>query len=110
MTISKGDSIKIIIIYSLEKPSLPTVNIHKHPHTYWEKNIRPPLTLVYALEFKDQTEDDIINNFISQPSMSRNLKCQMLKIVLEDETQEDPLEDIYDQHIHTTVVCNNIPI
>ena len=59
------------------------VKIHKHPYEYWEQKIHPPLTLVEALEFKDQTKDDVINNFMSQPPTSGNLKFQMLKIVLE---------------------------
>ena len=46
MTITRGDSIQNIIIYPPSKPSLPLVKIHKHPNTYWEQNIRPPLTLV----------------------------------------------------------------
>ena len=52
MTITRGNSVKNIVIYPPAKPSLPTIKIHKHPDTYWEKNIRPPLTLVEALEFK----------------------------------------------------------
>ena len=34
----------------------------------------------------------------------------MLKIVLEDEAQEDPMIDLEDQHIPTTYVCNIIPV
>ena len=83
MTIARGDAIKNIAIYPPTKPSLPTINIHKQPHTYWEQNIRSPLTIVEALEFNDQTEDDVINNFINQPSTSRNLRCQMLKAVID---------------------------
>ena len=55
MTITRGDSIENIIIYPPTKLSLPKIKIHKHPCTYWEQNIRPPLTLVEALDFKDQT-------------------------------------------------------
>ena len=86
------------------------VKIHKNPCTYWEQKIRSPLTLVEALEFKDQTEDEIINNFISQPPTSGNLKCQMLKTVLGNQDQEDPVINLEDQHIPTTIVCNIIPI
>ena len=110
MTITRGDFIKNIITYLPTKPSLPMVKIHKHPCTYWDKNIRSPLTLVEALEFKDQIEDDIINNFMSQPPTSENLKCQMLKTVLKDEFQEDPLTYLESQYIPTTDVCNSIPI
>ena len=110
MTITRGDSIKNIIIYPPAKPSLPTIKIQKHPCTYWEKNIHPPLTLVEALEFKDQTEDDVINNFMNQSPMLGNLKCKILKIVLENEDQEDPMTNLEDQHIPTTTVRNIIPI
>ena len=109
MTIARGDSIKKIIIYPPSKPSLPMVHIHKHLHTYWEKNICPPMTLIEALEFKDQTEDDVINNFMNQPPTSKNLKFQMLKIFLEEEIQEDLLKNLDDKHIPTTIVRNNIP-
>ena len=110
MTITRGDSIKNIIIYPPAKPRLPTIKIHKHPYAYWEKKICPPLTLVEALEFKDQTEDDVIDNFMSQPPTYGNLKFQMLKTVLEDEVQEDPLTEFEDRYITTNTVCNIIPI
>ena len=83
---------------------------NRHPHTYWEQNIHSPLTIVEALEFKNQIEDDVTNNFMNQISASGNLKCQMLKSVLDDETQEYPLVNIDNQHIPTTVVRNSIPI
>ena len=110
MTITRGDSIKNIIIYPPTKPSLPTVKIHKNLCTYWEENIRPPLTLVEALEFKDHTEDDVINNFMNQSPTTGNLKCQMLKTILENEDQEDHVTDFENQHISTTTVRNSIPI
>ena len=76
---AKGDSINNIFIYPLAKPCLPTINIHKQPHTYWEQKQISPLTIVEALKLKDQTEDDVINNFMIQPSISENLKWKMLK-------------------------------
>ena len=36
MTITRGDSIKNIIIYLPAKPSLPMIKIHKNPDTYWD--------------------------------------------------------------------------
>lgn len=86
MTISRGYFIKNIIIYPPTKPILFMVKTHKYMHTYWEQKIHPPLTLVEALQFKDQTKDNVINKFMNQPPTYGNLKCQMLKIVLEDET------------------------
>ena len=47
---------------------------------------------------------------MNQPSTTRNLKCQMLKIFLDDELQEDPLADIDNQHIRRNAVRNSIPI
>lgn len=47
---------------------------------------------------------------MNQPSKSKNLKLQMLKVAFDDEAQEDPLVDIDNQHIPTTVVRNSIPI
>ena len=47
---------------------------------------------------------------MNQPSTSGNLKFQMLKKFLEDETQEDLLENLDDRHIPTTAIRNNIPV
>ena len=73
MTIARGDFIKNIIIYPPAKESLLMINIHRHPHTYWEQNICSPMTVVEALEFQDQTEDDVINNFLNQLFTPENL-------------------------------------
>lgn len=63
-TIRKGDAIKNMVLYPPSWPSLPIVKICKKPPAYLEERIHSPLTVVEALEFKDHTEDDIINNFI----------------------------------------------
>ena len=68
------------------------------------------MKLVEALEFKDQTKDDVIINFMNQSPKPENMKFQMLKIVLEHEDQEDPVTDFETQHISTTTVRSNIPI
>ena len=65
MTITRGNSIKNIVIYPPAKPNLPTIKSCKHQDTYWEQNIRPPLTLVEALEFKNQTKDDLNSNVMN---------------------------------------------
>ena len=62
------------------------------------------------MEFKDQTEDEDINNFINQPSNVSNVKCQMLKAILSNEAMEDPLKDTDDQHIQTPIVHNSKPV
>jgi hypothetical protein len=76
------------------------------PPRYPEKDLRPPLTLEEALELKNQLEDDVINSFINSPAIVSNPTCQMLKVVLENEAQGDPLEELMEQQIPTTVVHN----
>eukprot|EP00253_Pinus_taeda_P022392 PITA_22392 len=76
---------------------------------------RPWLAIVdayisYALEFKNQIEDDVINTFINHPTTMSNLRCHMTKAVLENEIEEDSLRDINDQPIPKTIVYNSKPI
>lgn len=75
------------------------MKIHKKPPSYLEESIHSLLTIVEALEFKNQIEDDVINNFINQLASMNNVKCQILKAILNNESSEDPLKDTYDQHI-----------
>ena len=103
----KGDAIKNLVLYPPTKSSFPFVKICKQPPAYLEESIRSPLTVAEALEFKDQTEDDVINNFINLPANVSNVKCQMLKAILDNEALEDPLKDTDDQHIQMTDVHNS---
>jgi hypothetical protein len=50
----------------------------------------------------------VINNFINNPTIASNPTCQMLKVVLDNEAQGDPLEELMEQQIPTIVVHNNI--
>jgi hypothetical protein len=59
---------------------------------------------------KNQLEDDVINNFINIPTIISNPTCQMLKSILDSESQRGPLEELIDQHIPTTTVHNSIAI
>jgi len=63
-----------------------------------------------ALEFKNQTEDDVINTFINHPATISKLRCHLIKAVLDNEIEEDSLRDIHDQPIPTTIVYNSKPI
>lgn len=109
-TITKGDAVKYLVLYPPARPSFPIVKICEWPLVYLEESIRSPLTVVEALEFKDQTKDDIINNFINQPANVSNVQCQMLKAILDKKAMEDPLKDTNNQHIQTTFVHNNKPV
>lgn len=110
MTITQGNAVKNIVLYPQAKPSLPIVNIQLHPPRYLEENIRSPLTLEESLEFKNQTEDDVINNFINRLVSMNNPTGQVLKAILDNKAQGDPLRDTDNHHIPTTVVYNSRPI
>jgi hypothetical protein len=56
-----------------------------------EENIRPPLTLEEALGIQNQLEDDMINNFINNPTVIGIQTFQMIKDALDNEVQGDPL-------------------
>lgn len=79
MTIAKEDAVKNLVLYPHIKPILPIVKINKQEPAYLEERIRSPLKLAEELEFNNQTEDDVINNFINQPANMKNVKCQTLK-------------------------------
>lgn len=86
MTIAKGDDVKSLALYPPTKRIFPIVKIHKQPPSYLEEIIRSPLTVAEELEFKNHIEDDVINNFINQPPNVNNVKCQMLKSILDNES------------------------
>eukprot|EP00253_Pinus_taeda_P005707 PITA_05707 len=110
MTIGKGDAVKNLVLYSPAKPSFPIVKIGKQPPVYLDEIIFSPHTVAEALEFKDITKDDVINNFIIQPANVNNLRCQILKAIIDNEALEDSLKDINDQHNQTTIVHNSKPV
>eukprot|EP00253_Pinus_taeda_P007449 PITA_07449 len=60
-----------------------------------------------ALDFKDQTEDDAINNFISQTESRSHTQCFMIEAAFDSELEEDPLKDPHDQTIPVTIVANS---
>jgi len=99
--------VKNLVLYPPTKPSLPIVNTQLDPPRYLEENIRSPLTLEEALEFKNQTEDDVINNFINRPGFMNNPTCKVLKAILNNEAQGDPSKGAYDHPIPTTTIYNN---
>eukprot|EP00253_Pinus_taeda_P036486 PITA_36486 len=118
MTITRGNAIKNLALYSPTQPSLTIVKTRRQPTTYLKDNIHsplivadaPPLIVADALEFKNQTEDDVINTFINHPAVVSNLRCHMIEAILENEIEEDSLRDNNDQLIPTTIVYNSKPI
>jgi hypothetical protein len=83
------------------------VHLQLPPPQYPEKDLCAPLTMKEALKNKNQLEDDVISGFIKNPTAISNPTCQMLQAVMDCEARGDPLEDLMEQQILTTVVDNN---
>ena len=67
MTISDGTEIKNLTLYPPTQPSLDAETpLWMDPRE--EEGVQPLLTIGKALTFKDEIEDDAINNFISEPT------------------------------------------
>jgi len=107
MTITRGDNIKNLTLYPLAQPSVTMIKTNKHLVSYLTDNIRSPLTIQEALDFKDQTEDDAINKFISQTKSRFCTQCHMIEAAFNNELEEDPLKDTHDQTIPVTSVANS---
>lgn len=107
MTIARGENINNIALYPLAQPSVTIIKTNKHHVSYLIKNIRSPLTIEEALDFKDQTKDDAINNFISQTEIRSCIQCHMIKAAFDNELEEDTLKEMHDQTIPTTSVSNS---
>ena len=107
MTITKGPNIKNLVLYPPAQPSVTIIKTNKHPVSYLTDNFRSPLTIQEALDFKDQTEDDAINNFISQTESESCTQCHMIEAEFDNELEEDPLKDTHDQTIPVTSVAHS---
>ena len=107
MIITKGADIKNLVLYPPAQPSITIVKTNKHPVSYLTNNIRSPLTIQEALEFKNQTEDDAISNFISQTELTSRTQCHMTKAAFDNEVEEEPLKDVHDHTIPVTSVAHS---
>ena len=88
MTISDGTEIKNLTLYPLARPSLEAETpLWMEPKE--EEGIQPLLTIGKDLTFKDETEDDSINNFISEPTSVNKEIYQILNITLGEEEKEN---------------------
>jgi len=107
MTITRGPDIKNLILYPPAQPSITMMRTNLPSPSYIIDNIRPPLTVQEALDFKDQTEDDAINKFINQTESTSYTQCFTIKAAFDNELEEDPLKDEHDQIIPVTSVANS---
>ena len=78
MTIARGENIKNLALYPPAQPSVIIIKTNKHHVSYLTEYIRSSLTIEEALDFKDQTEDDVINNFINQTEYRSHIQCHMI--------------------------------
>ena len=112
MTISDGTETKNLTLYPLSRPSLEAET------SFWmepeeEEGVQPLLTIGKALTFKDEIEDDAINNFISEPTSVNKEVYQILNITLGKEEQENLTEEALVSDTHIIPVLKNsksIPI
>eukprot|EP00253_Pinus_taeda_P018155 PITA_18155 len=102
-----GSNINNSVLYPPAQPSITIVKTNRHLVSYFTDNIRSLLTIKEALEFKDQTEDDAISNFISQTELTSRTQCHMIKAEFDNELEEDPLKDTHDHTILVTYVANS---
>ena len=81
MTISDGIEIKNLTLYPPARPSLEAeTSLYMEPEE--EEGVQPLLTIGKALSFKDETEDDAINNFINEPTSVNKEVYQILNITI----------------------------
>eukprot|EP00253_Pinus_taeda_P013845 PITA_13845 len=102
MIITKGADIKNLVLYPPAQPSITIVKTNRHLVSYLTDKIRSPLTIQEALEFKNQTEDDAISNFISPTEPTSRTQCHMIKAAFDNEVEEEPLNDAHDHTIPVT--------
>eukprot|EP00253_Pinus_taeda_P020034 PITA_20034 len=107
ITITRGSNINNLALYPPAQPSVTIIKPNKHLVSYLTENIRSPLTIQDALDIKDQTENDIINNFINQVESKSHVQCHMIEATFDNELEEDPLKDTHDQTIPTTSISNS---
>ena len=73
-----------------------------------EEGVQPLLTIGKALSFKYETEDDSINNFISEPTSVDKKVYQILNITLGKEEQENLTEETLVGDTHIIPVLKNL--
>jgi hypothetical protein len=87
MTISNGYETKQLTLYPHATPLINNDN------SLWvdvdDQTTQPILTIGQALSLKDATEDEVINNFIREPSSVTPETRNQLAALLESDTQEN---------------------
>ena len=106
MTISDGTEIKNLTLYPPAQPSLEAETLlWMDPEE--EEGVQPLLTIGKALNFKDETEDNAINNFINEPTFFNKNIYQILNATLGEEEQENLTEETLVSDTHIVPVLKN---
>ena len=107
MTISDGTKINNLTLYPLARPSLEAETpLWMEPEE--EEGVQPLVTIGKALTFKDETEDDAINNFISEPTYVNKKIYQILNTALSEEEQKNIIEEALVSGTHIVPVLKNL--
>ena len=77
MAISYGTETKNLTLYPLAQPTLE-VETPLWMELEEEEGVQPLLTIGKDLNFKDETKDDAINSFISEPTSVNKFFYQIL--------------------------------
>ena len=106
MTILDGTKTKNLTLYPLLRPSL------EGETPLWmeleeEEGVHPLLTIGKALTFKDETEDDAMNNFISEPASFNKFFYQIPNSTLGEEEQENTIEETLLSDTHIVLVLKS---
>ena len=107
MTISNGIETNNLTLYPPSRPSLEVET------SFWmepeeEEGVQPLLMIGKALTFKDETEDDAINNFIGEPTSVNKQIYQILNGTIGEEEQENLTEDTLVSDTHIVTLLKNL--
>ena len=73
-----------------------------------EEGVQPLLAIGKPLTFKDETKDDAINNFISEPTSVNKKIDQILNTTLGEEEHENITEEALVSDTHIVLVLKNL--
>ena len=107
MKISNGDETKQLTLYPHATPMIN--NDNSLCMDYDDHDIQPIFNIGRALSLKDTTEDEVINNFICEPSFVIPETHNQLAALLKSDTQENiKLEDL--PQTSTTISSKSITV
>jgi hypothetical protein len=107
MTISNGYETKQLTLYPHATPLIN--NDNSLWVDFYDQTTQPILTIGQALSLKDATEDEVVNNFICEPSSVTSKTHNKLISLLESDTQEN-LNSKNLPQTSATISSKSIPI